>query len=158
MRQDGTVIFVHIPKAAGTTLRKVILREYKPDTVFVVQMSNEELKEVSEEQRERIRLLMGHMRFGIHALLPQPSTYFSVLREPVDRVISYYYYVLQSPENVLHSAVSSQRIGLGDFVRSGMTPELNNGQTRRLASVGHSIEFGKCPEEILECAKRSTIV
>ena len=154
-KQEQAVIFVHIPKAAGTTLRKIIERQYKPTAIFTVQESIEEFKKLPEAQRTAIRCLMGHMRFGAHELLPRVSIYITVLRDPLDRVISHYYYVLRSPDNVLHNDVVSKSMSLKDFVCSGMTPELDNGQTRRLSGVGHSIGFGQCSTELLVSAKRN---
>ena len=33
----------------------------------------------------KTRMFKGHMLFGLHEILPQPSTYITVLRDPVDR-------------------------------------------------------------------------
>ena len=38
-------------------------------------------------------MFKGHMLFGLHAILPQPATYITVVREPVDRVISSFYFM-----------------------------------------------------------------
>jgi Sulfotransferase family len=33
------------------------------------------------------------MPFGLHKILPQPATYITVVREPIDRMISAFYFM-----------------------------------------------------------------
>lgn len=158
-RQDQSLIFLHIPKAAGTTLHRIIDRLYKQTTVFTidgarVQESICQFKKLPEAQREEIRVLKGHMHFGLHEYLPRPSTYITILRNPVDRVISNYYYVLRTPAHRLYHEVKSKRMTLKDYVRSRMNPELDNGQTRLLSGV-EGRAFGECSTEMLEIAKKN---
>ncbi len=52
-----------------------------------------QLKNMPEEKRNKIRCLKGHMPFGLHKYLLNSSVYLTVLREPIERVISHYYFV-----------------------------------------------------------------
>src|SRR5215469_1829692 len=91
-RAAEAVIFLHLPKAAGSTLNRLIEWEYplfemySIDPVFF-EWSWGHLQHLSKERLRRTRMFKGHMLFGLHAILPQPATYITVLREPVDRVI-----------------------------------------------------------------------
>src|SRR5678815_616084 len=95
-----TVIFLHIPKTAGSTLDKIIDHQYKRTSIFTrAYISMDEFKILPEAHREKIRVLRGHMHFGVHEYLPQSSIYITILRNPIDRVISHYYMVLRSSNN-----------------------------------------------------------
>lgn len=155
-----TLIFLHIPKTAGSTLHKIIGRQYKPKSIFSIngeraQESIAEFKNLSESQRSEIQVLKGHMRFGLHEYLPQSSSYITVLRDPVDRVISHYYYVLRKPNHYLHNQITSKNMSLKDYVSSGITKELDNSQTRLISSTAANIPYGECSAEVLESAKKN---
>jgi hypothetical protein len=109
------------------------------------------------------------MPFGLHQYLSVPATYITMLRDPVDRVVSHYYFVLKTPSHYLHQAVARERMGLEDFVRSGLSTELTNDQTRLISGVEkvntrlldgeerRTLRASREPvtREILETAKRN---
>ncbi len=156
---DRVVLFLHIPKAAGQTLSQVIVRHFDPAAVFAIGRPNhqfiEQFKKMSKSERARIRLVKGHMPFGLHEYLPRPSTYITMLRDPVDRIISYYYFARRTPDHYLHEALQSRRMSLREFVLHGLPVELDNGQTRLLAGVGNGVGVGQCSLETLETARRN---
>ena len=158
--QERTVIFLHIPKAAGTTLSSIIAKQYEPQCIFTINGSRvresiEQFKQLPETQRKAIQVLQGHMYFGLHEFLPGPSTYITLLRHPVDRIISHYYFVLRVPNHYLHDQVVQHRMTLRDYVSSGISAELDNDQTRMLSGVGGLNGFRKCSVEMLEVAKQN---
>ncbi|MBI4530369.1 MAG: sulfotransferase family 2 domain-containing protein [Candidatus Latescibacteria bacterium] len=157
---EMSLIFLHIPKAAGTTLHSILNREYRSQGIFTingrqVKKSVKEFMNLPYEQRAKIRLLKGHMSFGLHKLLPNPSVYITMLRDPVDRIISHYYFVLRTPQHRLYERVTSQNMSLEEYVSSGISTEVNNGQTRLLSGAGGGIGFGECSGELLELAVRN---
>lgn len=161
--EERTLIFIHIPKAAGTTLHRIIERQYPRNTIYTinganVQKSIQEFKNLSEIERQKIRCLKGHMPFGLHKYLPRPAAYITLLRNPVDRIISHYYYVLRTPSHYLYNVVTSENMSLSDYVSSGISPELTNGQTRLISGVERVDSItGDEPvsADILEIAKRN---
>ena len=42
-RQEQTIVFLHIPKAAGSTLNEIIRRQYDPDAILSVYAGDEEI-------------------------------------------------------------------------------------------------------------------
>jgi Sulfotransferase family len=44
--------------------------------------------------------VMGHFQYGIHEFLPQEYTYVTIVRSPVERVVSHYYYLLQTQPEI----------------------------------------------------------
>ena len=95
--QQSAMLFLHIHKTAGTTLNRIIEREYNPFLVYTIEgkrieWSIDHFKRLSEARRTRLRVIKGHMSFGLHEFLPQPSTYITFLRDPIERCISSYSY------------------------------------------------------------------
>ena len=156
------LIFLHIPKAAGTTMNDIIERQFPQGTVFTVdgarvRESVDEFKNLPEEERRRVRCLKGHIPFGLHEYLPHPTTYITVLRNPVDRIISHYYYVLRTPHHYLYNTVTAGNMRLRDYVSSGISPELMNGQTKTVSGLGKAdmIVREYSSADLLEEAKRT---
>ena len=84
------LIFLHIPKTAGTTLNRIIEWQYNPLSIFTIdpygiRATAERLQELPEERRRRLRMVRGHCYYGLHKLLPQGATYITMLRDPVKR-------------------------------------------------------------------------
>lgn len=135
-----SVLFLHIPKAAGTTLHRIIDRQYDPERIHTLDGQDthgaiEAFKKLPPAVREQIACLKGHMPFGLHAYLPQPCTYITLLRDPVERIASHYYYVLRRPNHYLHDQVASRGLSLRDYALSALSDELINGQTRLVAGI-----------------------
>jgi hypothetical protein len=154
-----TVIFQHIPKAAGTTLNAILTRYYSPDETYSLVGSagfrEAEFAQLPIEDRARFRLIKGHLYFGIHRYLPSPFTYITILRHPVDRVLSHFHYVKRSPQHYLYGHVTSKQMTLEEYVSSGISLELNNGQVRCLVGPDHqNVGYGECSRAMLEQAQR----
>lgn len=157
------LIFLHISKTAGMTMYEIISRQYPREAIYwVAGHSNREdvqqFMRMPEDQRRRYRCLIGHTSFGVHEYFLHPVDYLTILREPVDRIVSHYYYVKRSPDNYLHRWVTENDISLDEYVNSGHASELSNGQTRMLCGI-RSMDsvFGNEPvtEAALEAAMRN---
>jgi hypothetical protein len=159
-RLDGeydTLIFLHIPKTAGTTLRKIIERQYRRTGILEV-YDKRVLDHLELEGTEILRqvplremgLLAGHIVFGWHRFLPGRAVYLTMLRDPVDRVVSLYYYIREDPRMPLHSAVRNGSVGLEEYLRRGLDPEASNGQTYWLSGG-----LPATTEDTLQWAKRN---
>ena len=156
MRTD---IFIHIPKAAGSTLTTILDREYDPSLTYTIEgdieQSIRKFVSLSSNYRDKIKLLRGHIPYGLHRHINRSSKYFTMMRNPEDRIISYYHYVLRSKDHYLHDEVVGGKMSLNSFIKSQITLELDNDQTRHLSGLFYDIPFGKITEDILEVAKRN---
>lgn len=155
------VIFLHIPKAAGSTLLHIVRRQYSPCNIFSIDGKNpiesiKQLELLPKNKREATQAVMGHMYFGAHEFFPQPSTYITMLRDPIERIISFYYYVLRNPGHNHYNLITSKNLSLKDYVKSGIGKQLDNGQTRLLSGVDSlNVEFGSCSDKMLQIAKNN---
>ncbi len=152
------LVFLHIPKAAGTTLESVILRQYRGYHAkrFTGLWSEEqEFEALPPPERAKFDLCVGHHHFGIHRLLSAPATYLTMLRDPVDRVVSYYYYAREHPSHYLHQLIHQRGWTLRDMVDRIVTTELDNDQVRWMNPGPHErVGLGAVTPEMLHHAKQ----
>lgn len=154
------IIFVHVPRSGGITLASIMERQYGEDRVFFVYAGHkgdtasalQELEAMPAEARRRLCVLHGHQRFGSHRGYFESASYVTLFREPVDRLTSYYHYVLENPTHYLHRMVVGKRMKLAEFVTSGASIELDNGQTRQIAGRS-GVPIGGCNADLLAEAR-----
>jgi hypothetical protein len=156
-RDARSIIYVHLPKCGGTTLNRIIEWEYPPFKVFSIdpsffRWSHQRLLQWPRERLARIKVFKGHMPFGLHKRLSQPATYITVLRDPIDRAISQYYFPLTHRLQPRHRVVKN--LTLEQYVP--ITP-YKNVQTKLLSGLDHGYDFvaGECSARELELAKKN---
>lgn len=149
------LIFLHIPKAAGSTLHPVLERHYNKHVRHTIQPGRaEDFKNLPTDELRRIRLLKGHMPFGMHEYLIGRSRYITLLRHPAERVVSHYYYVKRRPPHYLHHHIANG-MSLAEFASAGLSGEMDNGQVRLLSGHDQDIPCGECSRDLLDTAKRN---
>ena len=84
--REEAVIFLHLPKTAGTTLNRLIEWEYRLSEMYSIdpvlfEWSAAHLRKLPLARLRKTRMFKGHMLFGLHKILPQPSTYIRVFRK-----------------------------------------------------------------------------
>ncbi len=117
-------VFLHIPKSAGTTIRTIISREYGSRSVVYYEPETEHFEYRDAPQaylRGRldeggIRLITGHLRYGIHEFLHAPCRYFTLLRDPVERALSEYFYAYAYPQHRYQAKILSGEMSFADFL------------------------------------------
>jgi hypothetical protein len=152
---SSTLIYLHLPKCGGTTLNRLIEWEYPPARIFSVdpsffRWSYYRLLALPGARLARMQVIKGHMPFGIHRRLVQPSSYITVLREPVERVISEYYFARHYRLHPQYRRMQS--LSLEEYAAT--TPH-HNLQCKLLAGLPGPRDFlaGDCTEQTLEAAK-----
>ncbi|QHI35442.1 hypothetical protein IMCC3317_07880 [Kordia antarctica] len=153
-------IFLHVPRTGGVSMSKILYPFFKPEERYVVYVEEEggnsrnavqRFIELPQAEKEKIKFIGGHAYFGLHEYYSNYS-YFTLLRNPVDRIISIYGYALGWEGHYLHDQIIANRWSLHEFVESKISTELDNAMVRML-SGSYDIPFGKCTEELLEKAK-----
>jgi Galactose-3-O-sulfotransferase len=151
------LIFLHLPKCGGTTLNRIIEWEYPPTRIFSIdpsffRWSHRRLCTWPASRLAKMRVFKGHMPFGLHERLPQPATYITFFREPVERVISEYYFAKNYSLHPQHRRM--QMLSLEQYAL--MTPH-HNLQTKLISGRGDYPDFlaGGCDESTLELAKKN---
>ena len=146
-----TLIFSHIEKTAGVTLRSILLRKFPRYFTYEVRTAInpwrlDEFKNLSDKRKTEIKYLhTNHIPFGIHRYLPQPAAYITIVRNPVDRVISEYYSIIRTPSHPAHDAVKG--LSFHDYVTKGvLVSQVQNTQTRIIAGAGGTFKLS-CREK-----------
>ena len=135
MVNDRGLIFLHVPKTAGSTLRPIIDRHYAAGVICKLDVLPRDLEiflNLPEQAKSKIRVLEGHLQFGLHEHLSVPVDYVTMLRDPVDRIISMYYWILGNQTHVLNKLVKS--MSLADFARSEFEITTNH-QTKLISGL-----------------------
>lgn len=150
------VVFIHIPKTGGMTLYSMIRDIYKPSELHKINPAMESIgkyKHLSQDRKDKLKVIYGHMDYRIHELLPPNSRYVTLMRNPVERVISHYHYVRRTANDPLREL--AMRSSLDDWVARCDLLEMDNGQTRRLSGSKDLVKFGECSAEMLERARHN---
>ena len=89
-------LLIHIPKAAGTTLRSIVDCQFGRDNVLTYYNQPnrhllDNLDAVLTVGDKDYKALIGLYCFGVHDNLSHPARYVTFLRDPVSRAVSSYY-------------------------------------------------------------------
>ena len=144
MSENNLTIFMHIPKTGGTTLSKIFRELYNIDQIYdhdafkgkVIKHEN-----LTREEKEKLKAVAGHYFYGIHQFSTKEFDYFTMLRDPVDRVISSYYFLQNYPgyERV-------KDMTLEEFVMK--EPEASNLQTMMVSGNPDIPDLEKAKENL----------
>lgn len=114
------IIFIHIPKTAGTSIRKIAEKEYNIQQIRSYyagyQDAFNKLKGTPQHKLKAVKWVQGHFQFGLHEAMAQPVKYITMLRHPADRVISFYYFLRENPRHPLYQ--KAKLLNLKDFILS----------------------------------------
>lgn len=140
------LIFVHIPKTAGTTLRTILSTRCRPRRSFTFYERGRHRERLALLQNQlssgRVPgLVTGHVGYGLHGELPASCRYVTMLREPVARVVSMYHHIRRHPNHHYFRDVSS--MSLPEYVRSGVDESARDSQTRFLSGVKWDNELAR---------------
>ncbi|MBS4052347.1 MAG: sulfotransferase family 2 domain-containing protein [Methylomonas sp.] len=150
-RNNNKLIFLHIPKTAGSTVNaaleaqslyhnkiylKAPIRDYKPPILINKGWlgASNTLSNIKPEILDSADIISGHFPFGVHSLTNKTCSYFTIIRDPIEREISSFNYLYQTGE-----------IEKTEIFSSFASHLLDNPQVRMLA--GASYMDGVCNEE-----------
>jgi len=101
------LMFMHIPKTAGTSLREAVESNFKASQLLYLYwdlpgLPGYDIESLPIEQLAGIRAVIGHYRFGTHTRLPHTrAQYITTVREPLRRAISYYFHLERYRPDIL---------------------------------------------------------
>jgi hypothetical protein len=156
-RQSGPLIVVHhVQKTAGTSLRRVVRANLPPAQTEVLPYLHKEARTPSEllawherwyralddDRRARLCCVMSHWAGYLLPALDRPADALVLVREPVDRTLSYYWFKQRrrgparplEPLELLYELKGNRSDGER---RPALWDQLCNWQSRALLSVFH---------------------
>lgn len=160
MSSAPTLIFLHIPKTGGTTLNHILQNHFSPGRIYATSAnplhpagSPEDLATLPDQQKVTYDLLIGHMGFGLHQQLPRLATYATILRHPIERLLSNYYHEARDPRSQHHTAIQSGQMDWQTYLNHHHEAGQDNLQTRMLSGNWSYHGSGDCTPAMLDQAK-----
>lgn len=117
-KQSSLIIHLHIPKCAGTTVNNILGNNFPGECyAFGNKMHDDEFNGMSKiERAERYKVVFGHLKYGIHKKFDiENYIYFSVLRDPIDRLCSLFNYIHLRKEHPLNSVFKEKLRNLNEI-------------------------------------------
>ena len=146
-------LFVHIPKTAGNSIQSV-LRDYSEDQLVALRkeqdgierfgLRNPKYKIKKHSTLSEYRDALGHEQF-------RDLYKFTCVRNPWDRMVSYYFTPTQSPETwspKKFRGIISKAVSVPDYLR------LDNSEENPFANVDYIMRFEIWPTIFELCAWR----
>lgn len=158
MPKPSSLLFhLHPPKTGGKTIEsqlKIVLKDrlVRISRLFP-EIAVEDVANYAEAFQARpdkidggAAVLTGHFCYGLHEVLGVPPVYFSIVRDPVERLKSYYNYLINSEPYFVRDFVERHRISFADLAHFGdgyMVEDyprefdimVENGQVRLIAGM-----------------------
>lgn len=140
LNQPQKVLFEHVPKCGGTTISYYLKSQYLDNTIFSIDGSNPSksinyFMSLPEKKRYSYNLVQGHGAHRLRQYTHPAIKKATILRDPVDRIISHYYYVLRTPSHYLYTDVVVKRMSLIDCATSNLSGELRNNYVSRFLQI-----------------------
>jgi len=149
---DEQLCFIHIPKTAGTTLTSLLNSKFHQSKICPAEVWSEVI-DIPREELAQYQLFRGHFFYDIGELLPRKPVYITMLRHPIERVISGYEFMRRNVPTRTEALLNHHKaktMTLMEYVSDLENPSMSNSQTRHLS-------LNRCkdePEEWLAIAKR----
>jgi len=125
---DTRLFFLHVMKTAGTTFRGHIDANFAPEQVFPQPGVDEPLfaakadirylQDMPTERMAQLRMISAHIPIGLTDRLGIDFTYLTLLRDPVDRTLSWLRQRQRNhqPDESLHQIYEQQTILRANYI------------------------------------------
>lgn len=140
------ILFNHIPKTGGTTLRIILNRVYGIEKVFFIESrdiksSIDKFSSLTKKEQNKFKIIAGHGASMFSEFVENPYT-ITILREPIELFISQYRFLKISPNSLYFDEVSKiERIE--DYLEFALKTGQDNLLTRYLSD---SMQFLTNPD------------
>jgi hypothetical protein len=147
------LLFVHVPKTAGSSLYTIFRTILKPPELLKLHPNGETLVRINalpQRHASRLKVLYGHVDTGLARQIVPLRLCVTLLRDPVDRLVSYYAFA-KHMNSGSHSELA-RRTSITRWIEALRLPETDNGMVRRFSGLPEA-GFGHCTCQMLERAK-----
>ena len=98
--------FLHIPKTAGQSVHAYLVEAFGQPAISPARVMNQ-LKRLSLEERRRHQVFSGHFDWTALREIDPEGVTLTVLRDPVDRILSFYYFLRREAEDLTEEQLHS---------------------------------------------------
>ena len=154
---EENIIFLHLPKAGGTTLRQIFYKQYrylKSNEIFTVNRTKEthQFLELADDEKNKIKLLIGHFPFGLHRKIKKKFSYVTFMRDPVERVVSAFYYNKEKETSDVYNIINDSNLTFMEYLKLNVEPWSMNAMTKHLAGCDAEGFKKDCTIEMFDMA------
>ena len=153
---NNKLLFDHLPKTGGTSLITILGQIIGQDNMESVSGEN---ARIACERLNNKAVITGHMSFFSGEHLDPERYCLTILRNPIDRVLSAYDFFRNNPNALVTKSVGfAQQLELKDYLEceeSVVRDEVANAQTNHYYCIGHDGSSGFSDEVKLAAAKRA---
>jgi hypothetical protein len=139
------LIHLHIAKTGGTSFSSMIKHGFEGDQIFesaryvgtpggMRQAPREDCeRELIAFGLNRIRYLSGHVPLGVHRVFDREAKYITLLRHPIDRIVSYFFY--QAKDEDCYRKKDGTPVTFEQYVEERLDVQLHDFQVRVLSGL-----------------------
>lgn len=98
-RRETKLVFLHVPKTGGQSVRQMLSDAFGEQAICPAR-SNEELCTYSIRELNSYRVHAPHGDWSMLDAIEGDKIVFTVLRRPIDRILSYYFFVLDKAKRM----------------------------------------------------------
>jgi len=138
LKNDDILYFLHIPKAAGMTFASIVEEHFDHESIFPGNLWDQLMPKLPINF-SKYRLIRGHFGYGIRQLFPKKPVYVTMLRNPIERCISWYEFTCNEAEKYgdVRTFSFDKTYTLSEVIINEIhkrkRPEFKNFQTRLLS-------------------------
>jgi hypothetical protein len=153
------ILFVHVPKTAGMTIRTILEYQYSVGEILEI-VEGEHLEQICRAGiPNHVRLVSGHIPPFVRDLFAVPPRLLTIVRDPLERIASAYRYwqtyeVTEESKKKFPHVALAHRLSMDDFFMSDdpcLVPDLENYHARYLGNIDAARRFNL--DELLRNAK-----
>ena len=139
MPQNHKLVFLHVPKTAGTSLKVMLRTQYNRRDVCPLTFQHQ-FDKADRIELDAYKLFLAHIGYDTARALS--GNVITVLRDPFERIVSLYYY-LRNKHPDSGAGYYAKRLCFADFIsleRPEIIVGIHNTQTWQIA-YGHAMRY-----------------
>jgi hypothetical protein len=141
MTDCTTILYMHLTKTAGGTLKDAFRRAYADDEIQF-HYPDAVGFDASGNYGEARSVVFGHFIFGFHTKLCRPAQYVTILRKPGQRSISHFFHLRSAdPSSAGDEARDCE--SFVQYIARYKRLEFDNFYVRVLSGIGDRVAFGE---------------
>jgi tRNA (mo5U34)-methyltransferase len=124
-----SAFFIHLPKTGGITV-ETLLRDALTNELLCPHYEEHEF--LSAKDVDRYKVFIGHNSYYVSRIFPEPIFVFTILREPMVRLVSLYNFIRRRPQHPEHEFMLNKVPTLEAFATHPKLAHIRDGQTKQI--------------------------